>query len=238
MTPPVSPQDLLLEWLPQMLQTNDSFFPSGNFAHSFGLEGMVQLELVRDADSFARFVHEQILPALRRMELPYVRFAYDAAMDNNAARLCKLDERYGAIRGAHELRQASSRIGAQRLHMLLQLAPEPLVQELERERFNGRFHAHAPIVFGTQMALNKTPLEAALAAHYYQALAALVSAAMKLVRLGQTDAQALLTECLRETTATVAEALTVDEKDAGWFQLTLDIASARHETAYTRIFIS
>jgi urease accessory protein len=231
-------QDLLLEWLPQLLQTNDSLFPTGNYAHSFGLEGMVQLELVTDVDSFARFMHEQILPALRRMELPFVRFAYDAAIDGNVARLCKLDECYGATKGSFELRQVSSRIGAQRLHMLLRLAPGPLVQELERARFNGRFQAHAPVVFGAQAALNKTPIEAALAGYYYQALAALLSAAMKLLRLGQMGAQALLTEWLRETKAAIADALTVDENDAGWFQLVLEIASARHETAYTRIFIS
>jgi len=65
-----------------------------------------------------------------------------------------------------------------------------------------------------------------------------VSAAMKMIRLGQTGAQELLTEWLRQTAAVVAHASTVEEADAGWFQLTLEIASARHETAYTRIFIS
>ncbi len=234
----VLPQERPLAWLPQLLQTNDSIFPSGSYAHSFGLEGLVQLELITDPDSFADFLRRQIVPALRQMELPFVRFAFDAATDHRLARLCELDECYGAMKGAFELRQASRRIGAQRLQMLLQLAPQPMVEELERERVAGRCQAYAPIVFGAQMALNKTPIEAALTACYYQTLAALVSAAMKLIRLGQSGAQALLSECLGETAAVVGRALAVRQTDAGWFQPTLDIASARHETAYTRVFIS
>jgi urease accessory protein len=238
MSKAVTPQDHTLEWLPQLLQTSDSFFPSGAYAHSFGLEGLTQLGFVNDADSFGRFLQEQILPALRRMELPFVRFAFDAAMDGNVARLCELDERYGAMKGARELREASQRIGAQRLSMLLQFCPQPLLQELELNRAAGRFQTHAPIVFGAQMALNKTPLEPALAACYYQALASFVSAAIKLIRLGQSGAQLLLTQGLRDTAEAVAQALTVRESDAGWFQPALDIASARHETAYSRILIS
>ncbi|HXG46137.1 MAG TPA: urease accessory UreF family protein, partial [Methylomirabilota bacterium] len=87
-------------------------------------------------------------------------------------------------------------------------------------------------------ALADTPPAAALTAYFYQTLAALLSAALKLLRLGQVGAQSLLTECLAEAGAAVAEASTVPEPDAGWFNPLLEIASARHETAYTRIFIS
>ena len=35
-------------WLPGLLQTNDAIFPSGSYAHSFGLEGLVELKLVTE----------------------------------------------------------------------------------------------------------------------------------------------------------------------------------------------
>jgi urease accessory protein len=77
-----------------------------------------------------------------------------------------------------------------------------------------------------------------LISYCYQSLAALMSAAMKLIRMGQIAAQSLLTECLAQTGEVVERSLAVDEADIGWFQSMLDIASARHETAYSRIFIS
>ena len=226
------------EWLPQLLQTNDSIFPSGSYAHSFGLEGLVQLGQAAEPVAFAEFLRHQIAPALEHLELPFVRLAHQAAQDADAARLLELDERYGAMKGALELRQASSRIGAQRLQMLQKLTPHPLLVRLEEERAAGRFFAHAAIVFGAQTAIGETPLEAALVGYYYQSLAALVSAAMKLIRMGQLAGQSLLTECLAQAGEVVARSQLIDEADIGWFQPTLDIASARHETAYSRIFIS
>ncbi|MDB6030241.1 MAG: ureF, partial [Verrucomicrobiales bacterium] len=97
---------------------------------------------------------------------------------------------------------------------------------------------HAPIVYGAQMAITATPLPAALLAYFYQSVAALVSAAMKLMRLGQNASQKLLTECLALSGKASMRALAVPEAEAGWFSPLLDIASAQHETAYTRIFIS
>ena len=150
-----------MEWLPQLLQTNDSIFPSGSYAHSFGLEGLVQLGQAAEPVAFAEFLRHQVVPTMEHLELPFVRLAHQAAQDADAARLLELDEHYGAMKGAHELRQASSRIGTQRLQMLQKLTPHPLLARLEEERAAGRFQAHAAIIFGAQTALAETPLEAA-----------------------------------------------------------------------------
>jgi urease accessory protein len=225
-------------WLPGLLQTNDALFPSGSYAHSFGLEGLVELNVVTDLDSLKNFLLRTIVPALEHFELPMLHFAYDAALDGKIDRLLELDTRYGAMKGAQELRTASSRIGTQRLQMLLQLAPHPLLHTLETKRAAGLFQAHAPVVYAAQTALSQTPLPAVLMSYYYQALAALLSAAMKLMRLGQIAGQRLLTECLALAGIVASRALVVPEADAGWFSPLLEIGSAQHETAYTRIFIS
>jgi urease accessory protein len=225
-------------WLPWLLQTNDSIFPSGTYAHSFGLEGLVELKIVTDLESLRSFLVHTVTPALMRFELPILHFAYEAALDGKLERLLQLDARFGAMKPAQELRLASSRIGTQRLQMLLQLAPHALLRQLEEKRVAGLFNAHLPVVHGAQTAIVQTPVLAVLISYYYQSLAALVSAAMKLIRLGQIAAQRVLAECLAAAQDIVARALAVEEKDAGWFSPLLDIASAQHEKAYTRIFIS
>jgi len=228
----------LMQWLPQLLQTNDSLFPSGSFAHSFGLEGWVQLEQANDQATLKRFLRDQLVPALTHFELPFLRLAYQATHDHDLPRLIALDERYGAMKGSFEFRQASARIGAQRLEMLHKLWPNPLLDKLQQEFAAGNFQAHATIICGVQTALAEIPLEAGLLAFYYQALATLISAALKLIRIGQTAGQLLLTEHLENATGVIARSTEVDESEVGWFQPALDIASMRHETAYSRIFIS
>ena len=66
-------------WLPQLLQRSDSMFPTGAYAHSFGLEGAVQDGLVTDTASLDEFLTHQIVPALRQLELPCARHVFDAA---------------------------------------------------------------------------------------------------------------------------------------------------------------
>jgi urease accessory protein len=81
-------------------------------------------------------------------------------------------------------------------------------------------------------------MKAVLAGIYYSSNASLLSAAMKILRLGQNSAQILLTEALASAPAVLAAAERVRLDEIGWFNPWLDIAAARHETADSRLFIS
>jgi urease accessory protein len=210
-----------MNWLAALLQTNDSMFPTGSYAHSFGLEGVVQRGLVSDEATLRTFLQETVMPVLEHVELPFVAHAY-------RGNLAELDEMYAAMKGARELREASTAVGTQRRQLLAQMYPQAGAVQA----------AHAPIVWGAQCAALDIPVEAALAAFYYQGIAGVLMAAPKLIRIGQTACQRLLTECLQTTDAAVTNARNVPREDIGWFAPLLDIASARHETAETRIFVS
>jgi len=61
-------------WLPFLLQTSDPLFPTGSYAHSFGLEEFIRLTNASGEPALHRFLHLHILPALTCQELPYLRF--------------------------------------------------------------------------------------------------------------------------------------------------------------------
>ncbi|ATC62768.1 urease accessory protein UreF [Nibricoccus aquaticus] len=65
-------------WLAGMLQMGDTFYPTGAYAHSFGLEGMIELGAVRDRETLREFLLRSALPALRQAELPVVIHAWGA----------------------------------------------------------------------------------------------------------------------------------------------------------------
>jgi len=77
-----------------------------------------------------------------------------------------------------------------------------------------------------------------LAALVYSTTAGVVAAAVKLLRLGQNAAQALIAEALSLTPALVFEALAIDSDEIGAWNPWWDIAAARHESAGFRLFIS
>ena len=213
-----------------LLQTTDSFFPSGSYAHSFGLEGLIQSGVVSDQESLAVYLYNAVLPALQHSELPYLRFAYHAALAEDFPKLAALNASYNAMKGSRELREASLKIGSQRLRMLKELKSHALWHVLPE--------GHAVIIAGVEALVMGIPLNEMMSAYYYQSIVSPLSASLKLLKIGHTAVQRLLKTYSGQGPAIVAASESVTEERAGWFSLLVDVASARHETAYSRLFIS
>ncbi len=225
-------------WLLGLLQAGDSFYPTGSYAHSFGLEALVHEGVVRDRATLREFLFGSALPTLQRTDLPLLAHAWRAfaASDWSLVReLCVLSS---ALKAARESRMASENIGRQRAELCAALHPGSLAKEFV-DRASAEACPHAAAVSAALEArVLGAPLAAAMAGYTYASLASLLAAAMKLLRLGQNGAQSLLTEALAAAPALMAEAETTPIADIGWFNPWLDIAAARHESADARMFIS
>jgi urease accessory protein len=225
-------------WLCGLLQAGDSFYPTGSYAHSFGLEGLVQAGVIHDRASLRAFLFQSALPALRHVELPLAALAWDALAVPDWDRLRELCVLSSALKSTREARLASAAIGRQRAELAASLHAAPLAAEYVRRADAGEWPFAAPISAALEGRILGAPRPAVLAGVCYANLAALLSAAMKVLRLGQNAAQALLTEALVAAPALIAAAAATPAGEIGWFNPWLDIASARHETADSRMFIS
>jgi urease accessory protein len=225
-----------LPWLPSLLQTSDALFPTGAYAHSLGFEEVVRLGVVRDEATLGAFLLEQIVPAQCALELPYLRFACAAAED--LASLVEIDREIAAWKLAPETREASVQLGTRRLRALQTICADPRLEALAQSIARGEGRGHHLTVCGLQAAVEWVPLEAALAAYFYQSLAAVCSAAMKLIRIGQEGCQRVLRTGAQLTGGVIAKSLEVERAAAGWFNPVLEIASLRHARADERLFIS
>jgi len=227
-------------WLVGLLQAGDSYYPTGAYAHSFGLEGLVQSGMIHDRATLREFVLRSVLPALRQAELPLAAHAY-AALDPVApdwARVGELCVLSHAIKSAKEARTATENIGKQRAELSAALHGHPLAKEyLARAAANGWPFSSA-ISAALEGRVLGAPLEAVLAGVTYASVGGLLAASMKILRVGQNATQTLLTEALSQAPEIIAAAARVPVDEIGWFNPWLDIAAARHETADSRMFIS
>jgi urease accessory protein len=224
-----------LSWLPFLLQTVDALFPTGAYAHSLGFEESARLGLVTDESTLAAFLRAQIIPAQQQHELPYLRFACAAqSLDER----CALDAEIGAWKLARESREASAQLGVRRLRALRNIADFPALAEFDEAIRRGRACGHHLVICGLQARVEDVPLEAALATYFYQSLAAICAAAMKLIRIGQDGCQRVLRAGCAEAPAVMEASLAVAREKAGWFNPLIEIASMRHERADERLFIS
>jgi urease accessory protein len=228
----------LSEWLPFLLQTGDPLFPTGSYAHSLGLEEVVRLGGVCDEAGLLDFLKTQVMPAQERLELPFLRFAYEAAQSGEVEALCGIDREISAWKICAELREASIQTGGRRLQMLLKIQPGGVAAQFEARRGAGEAAGHHIVVCALQAVARGVPLEAALIAYLYQTLAGACSAALKLIRIGQEGCQRVLKECLAGVGEGVRVSLAVQREEAGWFNPMLEIAALRHEHANERLFIS
>jgi len=216
----------------RLLQTTDSLFPTGAFAHSGGLEGLVGDGVLKTADDAERVVEEILRHSFARVDLPACGLAHRAALSGDSSALAEIDHRVDSLKAPREAREASQSVGRRRLRVV------SAVEEFRRAVDEDRSPGHQAVVVGMHGALDGSSREETLLAFAYGASAGLVAAAMKLLPLGQTRAQDLLSRIGGFVPDLVAVADGTALDDLGGFTPLLDIASMRHETAAPRLFIS
>jgi urease accessory protein len=225
-------------WLCGLLQAGDSFYPTGSYAHSFGLEGLAQEGVVRDRETLRKYLFLSVLPALRHVELPLAAQAWHALAAPDWPRVGEICILSAALKTAREARLAAGNIGRQRAELVAALRPHPLATAYLERAAAGDWPFSPAVSAALEGRVLGAPLAAVLAGVYYAAVASLLAAAMKLLRLGQNGCQTLLTEALAQAPADLAVAAVTPFEEIGWFNPWLDIAAAKHENADGRLFIS
>jgi urease accessory protein len=216
----------------RLLQTTDSLFPTGAFSHSGGLEGLVGEGILKTATDAERGIEEMLRHSFARIDLPACGLAHRAASAGDAAMLAEIDARVDSLKSPREAREASQSLGRRRLRVV------SAVEEFRRLVDDDQTPGHQAVVVGMHGALDGVSREESLLAFSYAASAGLVSAAMKLLPLGQSRAQELLSRLGAVVPELVRVADSTAVEDLGGFTPLLDIAAMRHEVARTRLFIS
>jgi urease accessory protein len=209
-----------------LLQLTDSSFPSGAYAHSFGLEWLDRQGPL-DLEALLRV---RLAENLARVELPLVREAHGAA---KVTELQKLDRMADVLMPVAELRQASRSIGRSFLRAAASLAPEGILAEAAAHGVD-----HQPVVYGAVLRHWDITLKDGLQAYALQAMRQQLSAAQRLGRIGQSAVQELLHRLKPDIGLAVERSLRVPLEEAGSCTPWLDMAGMQHAGQFARLFLS
>jgi urease accessory protein len=214
----------------------DSLFPSGGYAYSSGLEAAVQGGAVTDAVSIQRYVRELLEHGMAGREALAVALAHDAAMAADLNSVICVDQNLEAMKLDHTSRVASRQMGRQVLRIAAESNKAVIMKRyltsVERDLSPG----HLAVTLGVTLSVCGWLKHETVGAFLYQFAAGLISAGMKLLPLGQREAQRILDSWLPLIDEISHRATTA--QDMMSFAPIQDIYAMRHGRLVSRLFRS
>jgi urease accessory protein len=236
-------------WL-AALQLADSLFPSGAFTQSHGLEALAADGLLANREALAAVIDMTLRHRLATADLPALLAAHRAAQALAHSEVREIDQLLSVTKLAREEREASTRVGrriaVEAARLTAPTLPSPAGGGGERSALyiyieaidDGSTPGNASVAQGVAAAALGVPAKIAALGACHSLVASLISAGMRLTRLGHGDAQAALRDAQPAMADAVATAEGLDWRAIISSCVQLDVAMARHEHAETRMFAS
>lgn len=219
-----------------ILQLAGGTFPAGAFSQSWGLEAYVEERAVSSEREFRDFLHMYIDVVLGGLEGPFFCAAFQYAGEERYEQLAELEELLGAMRLTKETREAALRTGKAMMRILSEIISDEKMKAYYRSRKEKGISF--PIAFAAAAVSMQIPRDEALGAFIFSSANAVIQSALKLIPLGNIQAQRILLEVYPAMKAAADKAAHIAPEKAFAFCPGLDIASARHETLPTRLYMS
>jgi len=222
--------------LARLLQLSSASLPVGGYAFSQGLEYAIECGWVKKNDDVEQWIKLQLKENLARVDLPILRGVMESSLAHDWVRFRYLNDLAIASRETKELRLTDTAMG-EALHRLLKSLDFSFPFETEDIKLKKDELSFVSLFAYAAQCWN-IPYEEAATGFTWSWLENQVAAATKLVPLGQTQAQQLLTLFQPAIAQTIKQAERILEENIGGGLPALAIASALHETQYSRLFRS
>jgi urease accessory protein len=225
--------------LAALLQLASPALPIGGYSYSTGLEWGVESGAVRDVDGARAWIADALALSLASFEGPLMRDAMRAARalpdDAALASLAALNAEALAARETAELRLESEQMGFSLGRWLEAVCPDAAVDAALAARIP---QLALPVAWAVAAVRLNLAERDALLGLFWTFAENQAMVLMKAVPMGQIAAQRLLRALTPDLVAAVERAMDLEPADRSSAAPGLAIASARHETQYSRLFRS
>lgn len=209
-------------------------FPIGSYAYSHGVEWAVEIGDICDLASLESWIAALLEHGSPWSDAVLFSLAHKAVSAKDGAKLTEIAALAAALSPSKERRMETLNQGAAFLIAVRAAWPCKAFDLAEPFEDEIAFPVAVALAAGGHHLAPIPSLEAYLVAY----VSNLVSAAVRLVPMGQTDGMKAVAKLVPLTKKIAARAADTTIDDIGGAAFRSDIASMRHETQYTRLFRS
>lgn len=214
----------------RLMQLISPTLPIGSFAYSQGLEYAVDAGWIKTEEQTKQWIKGQIKNTLSSLDIPVMQRIYKAWQEEEYETVIYWNKWLLAAREAKELHDEDTQLGKALLRLIRGLDMKfPLDSEIDWSY---------PAIFSYAAVKWDIPFSAAANGFLWAWSENQVAAAIKVVPLGQTAGQCILSAVLKDIPGAVKQSSGFNDDDIGMLAPGVAIASALHETQYSRLFRS
>ncbi len=206
--------------------------PIGAFAYSQGLEYACDQEWIKDEESAQEWVAGLMRNSQTYLDLPILIRLYHAWQNGSIDKVKYWSQYLLASRESQELRDEDHYIGT---------ALSKLLVDLDIQQAN-EIVSSSYVSYSTAFSLAalewQVSVEQCCTGYLWAWCENQVNAAIKLIPLGQTAGQRMVSALIKEIPNLVNIGMKLEDDEIGSTAIGLGIASAKHETQYCRLFRS
>jgi len=216
----------------KLMRLTSPSLPIGGYSYSQGLEFAISSGWVHDTSTASDWIQGLLTNSLINLDLPVLKKIYEAWRESDTDRVRYWNNFLSANRDAFELQEEDRQLGKALARLLVDLDLEEAKPFLNPP-YGGFLTLYTLAVVRWDISLND-------AAHGFLWMWAenKVLCAMKLIPLGQTDGQKILSAVIETISRVINQGLDLSDEDIGYTAPGQGIASVLHETQYTRLFRS
>jgi len=221
-----------------LLQMSDSFFPTGLYATSNGLEALSQVKRLKSKD-ISHIITVYLQQVVGPSDCTALGNAYESCKKKDIASLIKTDESIYFIRLIEETRSASVRSGIQLLKCVGTFSKhKKMLKDYQKAIIAGKATGIYPVSLGVAACSLDIPKKKAGLILLYGFTVSIIGAALRLGILEHIEGQKIIHELRPVILKSVIKNIERPISSIWQFAPGLDILQMKHEMLSSKMFIT
>ncbi len=219
-----------------LMQLSDSFFPSGSFTLSHGLESLIQSQQIRSTQDLRNYLELILHNKIGSMDLVALRQSHAASTCNDDQKIQAIDARLLAQTLLQTNRESQCKSGRALLMVARSTWSNPKLDAIHTCIQTDKMHGLHPIIFGVVGQSIGLDEHNTVFAFLHSFLTGLCGAALRLGLIGHINAQILLKEMVPQLETIAQKPISMDLDDMWSCTPFIDIAQMTHSALTQRLF--